>query len=348
MSNASKIDWLRWPRRQPATLNPWIGCTPVSEGCDNCYARREEDGRFRHLGRCVGLDPIRYDLPAKGQPYFNRGPVYQGDEVLRRPLAWKAPRTVFVCSRSDLFHQDLTFEQIGDVFAIMAATRRDIYILCTKRAARMAEWFHDFGQGLGKAWGDDGLAQWVKSRAFHFAGRACLKWPLPNVVLMVTAENQARADERIPELLRCPAVCRGVSIEPMLGAVDLGRSVGRVHHASYHDEHGPCTCERDKRLDWVIVGGESGKDGRPMHPNWARGVRDQCAAAGVPLFFKQWGQWAPPDQVSEDTFIAWDAAENAAGNPALSKPWPFGKKAAGHLLDGIEHRQLPALAEARP
>jgi protein gp37 len=145
-------------------------------------------------------------------------------------------------------------------------------------------------------------------------------WPLPNVWLGTTAENQEQADKRIPHLLQCPAAKRFVSVEPMLGQVELTKII-------YNNKAHDCLATSSHRIDWVICGGESGPRARPMHPDWARSLRDQCKAASVPFFFKQWGAWKP-----------WD---NWTGDPAK---WPaerVGKKKAGSLLDGAEHKEYP-------
>jgi protein gp37 len=166
-------------------------------------------------------------------------------------------------------------------------------------------------------------------------------WPLPNVWLGTSAEDQQRADERIPLLLQTPAAVRFVSLEPLLGPIDL-MSIEAP--------------ETRNVLDWVICGGESGPHARPMHPDWARSLRDQCAAAGVPFFFKQWGEWRPPGPTSEyDTgghvpglpralIISQDGTVHHFGETAgdgAKSMLRVGKRAAGRLLDGKEHNAMP-------
>lgn len=281
-------------------------------------------------------------------------------EKLAEPLRWTRPSMVFVNSMSDLFHEDVPFQFIADVFAVMACTTRHTYQVLTKRPARMLRffsWLNEERDGFGHPIRVDSLRmwpQWVpangKRAGYDNCGPA---WPLENVWLGVTVENQAAADERIPLLMRSPAAVRWVSMEPLLGDVNLSRWLdiiqyeddapwGRRNIGHLHD-----------MLDWVVVGGESGHNARPMHPDWPRKLRDQCAAAGVPFLFKQWGEWAPhqaraggdergdlrrgrvryiqgTEREPDGRFIKGDAAVARVG-----------KKAAGRLLDGVQHDGYP-------
>lgn len=274
----SKIEWTN------TTWNPWIGCTRISPGCDHCYAGREEDGRFRHLGRCakIRVAPFGNWTPLHilpHEPYFFRGPVFQGDDVLHRPLHWRKPRLIFVGSRTDIFHDDIPFDELDRIFAIMGFCKQHTFQVLTKRPARMLEYLTE--DGHGNRWqhivrAGDLIGQELRDEPFARAPA----WPPSNVWLGVTAEDQQRADERVPLLLQCPAAVRYVSHEPCLGAVDWA-----LPAANGSSDMGA--------IDWLIDGGESGKGARPMHPDWARQDRDQCAAAGVSFFFKQWGEWVP-------------------------------------------------------
>lgn len=245
--------------------NPITGCSPVSEGCQNCYARRMAN---RLRGRC-------------GYPKENPFKVTLHPERLDEPLKWRKPRKVFVCSMSDLFHPDVPFEYIAKVWQTMNNAEQHTFLVLTKRPKRMAEFLS--------------LLAWYTHDREVEPAEAVLgtggKYTLPNVWLGVTAENQARADERIPILLQIPATVRFVSVEPMLGPVDIYK---------YLDIYDPPTLSNpdgynpDKvLLDWVICGGETGPGARPMHPDWVRSLVLQCKNAGVPIFVKQMGSvWA--------------------------------------------------------
>jgi protein gp37 len=173
---------------------------------------------------------------------------------------------------------------------------------------------------------------------------------IPNLWLGVTAENQARADERIPILLQIPAAKHFVSVEPMLGPVDLNhlQPNREVEIDCLNGTHGVTRPHggTNEKLDWIICGGETGPGARPMHPDWARSLRDQCQAAGVPFFFKSWGNYCAPSQMPEDTYRGWDyhhGTENCWREDDPT-PWEVGKKAAGHLIDGQEYRQFPEVS----
>ncbi len=231
MGNKTGISWC------DATWNPVMGCTPVSEGCANCYAR----AMLRHY---AGL---------RGWPE-NPDAVTTFPERLEQPLRWRKARRIFVCSMSDLFHERVPFEFIAEVFDAMSSCRDLAFFVLTKRPARAVRWLW---------WVDE---YWPGDSNFGWAREAGYGWP-PNIWLGVTAENQARADERLPLLVNDLLGRRFVSVEPMLEPVDLTAWL-------------PC-------LDWVICGAESGPQRRPFNARWARDLRDQCRAARVPFFGKQ-------------------------------------------------------------
>lgn len=264
--------------------NPVIGCTPASPGCDHCYAKALHDQR--HAAFVAGSR-----IPACYAKPFEQ--VTCLEERLARPLGWKNPRCVFVNSMSDLFHPDVPFEFLDRVFAVMALASQHTFMICTKRPERMREYLRTY----------DRLP-------------AALTWPYPNIWLGVTAESQEQADSRIPILLDTPAAKRFVSVEPMLGPVDLSPEGSPGYWYNSLSDGSPVW----RGPDWVICGGESGPGARPMHPDWARGLRDQCAAAGVPFFFKQWGEFCP---TAEDRMCS------------------VGSRRAGRLLDGVEHNAMP-------
>lgn len=233
----TKIEWTEY------SWNPVTGCTSASEGCQNCYAKRMANrlrGRYGYPA-----DPFRVTLHP---------------EKLEEPLKWKKPRRVFVCSMGDLFHEQVPDEYIAKVWEVMNNASQHTFLVLTKRPQRMK----DFLARLG--WYIHDRDGYPMEAVLDEGGKCTVK----NVWLGVTAENQQRADERIPILLQIPAAVRFVSIEPMLGPVVI-------------PEEWP---------DWIICGGETGPGARPIHPDWVRSLRDQCQAAGTPFFFKSWGEWA--------------------------------------------------------
>jgi protein gp37 len=336
MSTGTTIEWT------DATWNPVRGCTRVSEGCRNCYAeimaaRFSKPGQWGH-----GFATM------KGGDHRWTGKLALIDDQLGLPLHWRKPRRIFVNSTSDLFHENLPDEAIDKVFAVMALCPQHTFQVLTKRpermrrylssddrAANVRDWLNDQGPQLGLT-----DAQIVAACAGVSSG------PLPNVWLGVSVEDQRHANERVHELLWTPAAKRFVSAEPLLGPVDLTRlnNMDTVAHDALRGIRvkpplgEPIDPTPANRLDWVIVGGESGSDARPMHPQWARALRDQCAAAGVPFFFKQWGEWIGAGQTVEGQPP--DRAYHRWPDGAISAR--VGKKAAGALLDGREHREFPA------
>lgn len=281
------------------------------------------------------------------------GEVRTVPEVLDQPLRWKKSKRIFVNSMSDLFHEDVPIGFIYQVFAVMAEANWHTFQVLTKRPGRMKE-------VLTK------LRDEFEGKVFN--GRK-VTWPLPNVWLGVSVENQQAADERIPLLLQTPAAVRFVSCEPLLGPVDLERHLNggktlaewKARALSVVDPYG--FRPPYPRIHWVIVGGESGPGARPMHPDWVRSIRDQCQAAGVPFFFKQWGQWEPAEcrqgetvyrKVSDDTVVLFrsdvetDRYHWWGGNWGDGKPLSVrvGKKAAGRMLDGREWNEMPEVYDA--
>jgi protein gp37 len=250
---------------------------------------------------------------------------------------------IFVCSMGDLFHEDVPDRFLDQIFAVMAKAEQHIFLLLTKRPKRAKEY-------ILKAMYDENCNYQGWYEAINDLGIPDVT-PMENIWLGVTAENQARADERIPITLQIPAAVRFVSVEPMLGPVDLTQIDigGNVwinsltgDCKSYHPYGGMWKITESKnKLDWVICGGETGPGARPMHPDWVRGLRDQCQASGTSFFFKQWGEWCHPEQMPRDTYQKVDAAHNLAGHGDYNKPWKVGKKAAGRLLDGREWSEFP-------
>lgn len=225
-------------------------------------------------------------------------------DALRVPYGWRKPRRVFVNSMSDLFHEGVGWSFIQGVFQTMRETPQHTYQVLTKRPWLMRDYIeHREPAGVPR-----------------------------NVWLGTSVEDQVAANSRIPALLECPAVVRFLSCEPLLGAVDLGHFLCQTWRRGL---------TMGTYLDWVICGGESGPKARPMHPDWARGLRDQCQVAGVPFFFKQWGEWVAEDiamTLVGDDYELSKKRSIVAHNEIFCR---FGKHAAGRVLDGREWNGLP-------
>lgn len=288
-----------------ATWNPVTGCSPISAGCANCYAERQINS-----GRTPAVHQAADFREIKFHPHR-----------LEVPFRWKRPRRIFVCSMGDLFHEDVDTRWIQDVFCRMFDASQHTFMVLTKRPERMKR-----------------VVEMMADN--DFLGRV-----LPNLWLGVTAENQEMADLRIPVLLQTPAAKRFVSVEPMLGPVDLSRL---THIPCPHKGRWCSLCDigiGHLAIGWIICGGESGPGARPMHPDWARSLRDQCQAAGVPFFFKQWGEWG--DVVN----MRRDVAFRPIGpkEPHRFHMWPdrelslrVGKLSSGSSLDGKAWKEFPA------
>jgi protein gp37 len=267
LASPTGIEWTE------TTWNPVTGCDRVSEGCDKCYA-------LTLAKRLKAMGNVRYQHdgdPRTSGPGFG---VAMHEDKLMEPLRWRAPHIVFVNSMSDLFHPKVTTSFIAAVFAVMAATPRHTYQVLTKRPARMASLTRSAG-----------FENTVRRLAPAFGART-LVWPLPNVWLGVSVENQKRAGERIPRLLAAIAAIRFLSCEPLLGPIELEETVPRRSDL--------------ERISWVIVGGESGAGSRPMDPAWARSLRDQCLDAKIAFFMKQWGGRTPKAGGRELDGRTWD------------------------------------------
>lgn len=367
MADGTRIEWTQGPDGTPgATWNPVTGCSVVSPGCTNCYAMRLAGTRLRHLQSRAGLTRA-----TKAGPVWT-GEVRLNEQWLDQPLRWLRPRRIFVCAHGDLFHEGVPDEWIDRVFAVMALAPQHKFIVLTKRAARMREYIERKGREDSYGALSDAVLATSMQHGVSCDQRLAV-WPLPNVWLGVSVEDQARADERIPHLLATPAAVRLISAEPFLGPIDLPHIIhenGRGEHY-YHALDGYVidgSQSQTNRLDWVIVGGESGPNARPMLRQWARSLRDQCAAAGVPFFFKQCGEWIDADELL-------DQIEAGPGSIARDgQPWrpdrPLnyadaarlaqicgihaiahhsdgttmlraGKARAGRMLDGREHNEMP-------
>jgi protein gp37 len=327
MGENTKIEWA------DHTFNPWIGCTKVSPACDHCYAEKLATAR---LG--VGWGP-----------HAERRRT--AESTWRQPLAWnrKAQRDgkrarVFCASLADVFdnHPSILPAWRPALWDLIDATPHLDWLLLTKRPQNIT-------------------AMLPHQRV------------MPNVWLGTTVENQAEADRRIPHLLAVPAARRFLSCEPLLGPVVLhdirmetaaGSGMADPLAGTFYlpgcGSVNSVTLRNAPRIDWVIAGGESGPGARPSHPDWFRSLRDQCAAAGVPFFFKQWGDWAVASHENgfrgsgwmDQNDALWVGADGRVDKPSctgLPEPyamWRKGKKLAGALLDGREHREMPGSVHA--
>lgn len=408
MADHSHIEWT------DATWNPITGCSVVSPGCTNCYAMQLAGTRLKHHPSRAGLT-----RETKAGPVWT-GEVRFNEQWLTQPLTWRKPRMIFVCAHGDLFHESVPDEWIDRVFAVMALAPQHTFQVLTKRSARMREYMAGHRstipylgrmplerihmEAAAHMEGDGGFMDALKKAGNVYSLYLDAPWPLRNVWLGVSAEDQRRADERVPDLLATPAAVRFVSAEPLLGPIDFRRLHPRpmieltldgltgawtytqalsAFENALRGVDIPALPARLPRLDWIIVGGESGAGARPMHPDWPRAIRDRCGAAFVPFFFKQWGSWMPicamadggSDHLYEPAPAERPDASRRCKVPALildrdgtrfdldcfsrivrssagDRP-PFwngfgsmtmfdvGKKAAGRLLDGLEHNAMP-------
>lgn len=318
MADKTTISWTE------ATWNPIIGCARVSEGCRNCYAEVQAKRiALMHPGSAYeGV--LRRGKAGELLPMWN-GKVTLMPERLDQPIRWKRPRLIFVNSMSDLFHDDVPFEYVAAVFGVMGAARQHTFQVLTKRPARMLEFFAWLAASPIEDPASSEATRAIVRCAYHAAKLTNTyapismiprpgAWPLPNVWLGVSCENQAAADERIPLLLRCPAVVRWVSAEPLLGPINFdARSMGCVGHLA--ETFG------NPLLHWIVVGGESGPGARPCRVDWIRDIVDDCRAAGVAVYVKQVGAVAMERALihGEDDHH-WRTRHPKGGDPA---EWPL-------------------------
>lgn len=338
----SKIEWTE------VTWNPVLGCAKVSEGCRNCYAM-SMSARIANAAQVKDeqspvekgyMDIVKRDENGKYLPKWT-GTVALIEDRLEDPLKWQKPRKVFVNSMSDLFHPDVPFEFIDKVFAVMAMTPQHVYQILTKRPERMKEYFRRRH-----------VASYVREQMNIISDvyQEWIEWPLPNVWLGTSVEDQRAADERIQHLLQCPAKVRFLSCEPLLGPVDLTDvSYG---NQLYDSLKGIADLDptMNESIHWVIVGGESGHNARPMGAQWVKDIRDQCREADVPFFFKQWGKWLPQAQYQVDVSEVLKEHPKIPTTPKAHIKFvngeydvfiDMGKKKAGNLLNGEKYLEMP-------
>ena len=307
----SKIEWC------DITLNPIVGCSKCSPGCDNCYAEKFATRLAKNQATAKKYAGVVDEKGWTGQ--FSQPSLA---DFKKLP---KSPRRVFIGSMTDIFHDEIVKggeyhkTWLPMLFDAMFNYPQHTFLLLTKRPENM------------KAWID-------------FTLENCVDKPLPNVWLGVTVCNQEEADKKIPILQQIPAAARFISAEPLLSQIDIRKYL-----------------QGDNKLTWVIAGGETGPKARPMHEVWVKSLRDQCLDAGIPYFFKSWGEWLPcsqfPDDMEDEKYPVGHIYEDGLflPPPANNIPWrninsedvcKVGKKQSGHLIDGEEYRQFPEVKNA--
>ncbi|MBL8260907.1 MAG: phage Gp37/Gp68 family protein [Xanthomonadaceae bacterium] len=359
MADRSAIEWT------DSTFNPWIGCTKVSPACDHCYAEVSTPSRTRGVEWGAGKPRQRTshanwnevrrwnareywacsECTWRGEAPSDNGLAFCPRCEAVTPLK-PARRRVFCASLADVFDNEVPAQWRVDLFSLIEQTPNLDWLLLTKRIGNVPSMIEEA----------------VTGALSHALPRKIAAWPWPNVWLGATICNQVEADRDIPKLLRVPAAVRFLSIEPMLGPITVFSIDGPIDVPA--DSSSP--------LQWVICGGESGTDARPMHPFWVTSLRDQCAAAGVPFLFKQWGEWAPR------AGHIFGSGEDYGSTDPQCKRWPnvirlgehgrntrivenctpdmgeevfmqkVGKKTAGRLLDGVTHDGYPEVRLAHP
>ena len=352
MAENTRIEWA------DMTFNPWIGCTRISPGCDHCYAEAHASrfgtaewgpGKPRHRTRAANWkQPLKWNAQpfvecmscgwrgeARKARLFENPPGFHPPAPSARAcpgcgfftlLATRA--RVFCASLADVFDNEAPTDWRRDLYALIERTPNLDWLLLTKRVGNARAMLNECAFG-----------RWNEA-------------PLPNMWLGATVVNQEEADRDIPKLLAVPAAKRFLSMEPLLGPVDVTPFLWGKHETvddvcQNCPRDADCECGYHTRtalklpaLHWVIVGGESGPNARPMHPEWARSLRDQCVDAGVPFFFKQWGEWAPNCLCN----LEMDMAHRETKRPEPGKPgvmFRCGKQAAGRLLDGRTWDEVP-------
>ena len=322
MGENTKIEW---PHH---TFNPIIGCTKKSEGCKNCYAEEMMDHRYGRAKWGANGTRVRTSSDNWKKPYtWNRKAAKLGER-----------HRVFCASLSDVFEEHPAWvEPRRDLLKMIAETPHLDWLLLTKRPENVLRMIEESAEYLFKHSDITVASKWLKWLK-HGSDY------MPNVWAGASVENQKVADQRIPELLKIPAAVRFLSMEPLLGPVnsyvtstvegfDVVTDYLRGTISIDGQAHVPCN-----KVNWVIAGGESGTHARPMHPDWARSIRDECVDAGTPFLFKQWGEW---QQSSHFAFV--DGASNSQMHRFDDGQYmaKVGKHNSGRLLDGQEWNQFP-------
>lgn len=343
MGENTKIEWAHH------TFNPWEGCTKVGPGCDHCYAENR-NARFAG-GKSINWGP---GAPRRRTSASNwNNPIRWNADAERLGVRYR----VFCASLADVFDNEVPDAWRTDLFRLIIETPHLDWLLLTKRIGNAGKMLQSIAASFNAMLDSNDRYK-----------------PLPNVWLGATVVNQQEADRDIPKLLDTPAAVRWLSMEPLLGPVDIeniqrafwlydemGGANSRIPLKGWPDERARSLKGLGGGIDWVVVGGESGPGARPMHPDWARSLRDQCVAAGVPFLFKQWGEWAHTHDgthtadnyssvagsIVNDSAVAGQVLAFPAspkfldGNPRFHVLERVGKKAAGRLLDGLTWDQYP-------
>lgn len=369
MSDKSGIEWLigedgtrgsTWNPIRARFTDPMTGqvrigwhCEHASEGCRFCYAEKLNQGFFQ-LGTS-----LPYTRPSR-----EKVEIFLDEETLTQPLHWRRGRRVFPCSMTDAFADFVTDQWLDKMCAVAALCPQHTFLFLTKRTQRARDYFSiNREERKQEAIGEE--AYKLNGTLFSGApdcgeGFTYLEWPLPNVMLGFSAENQENFDERWEDMSGLASIGWDVwcSAEPLLGPIDAYWGLHfSVACANCGDGQGwigdACSCgdgvySQQPQLSWMVVGGESGPNARPMDPAWARSLRDQCTAEEVPYFFKQHGNWLHRSQITNPKQRTACVVEGLA-RPPRKHIWPDGsasyfldKKVAGRLLDGVEWNQVPS------
>lgn len=348
---STKIHWC------DETINPVVGCSKISTGCENCYAEKMAK-RLAYMGYHQYHNVVMFDDInewKKGFVGWNNTTAFVSDELIK-PYKWKKPRSIFISSMGDLFHDTVPYQAIDSIMRMVWENKRHTFIFLTKRPENMKQYFmgltqqgtqHETARRLLNI---KNYSQFDHGWHMHYLKGGSL----PNLVIGTSIEDQHTANERIPVLLQIPARRCFASIEPMIGPVDLKAFLWR----DMNDKIVP-QCRYTRHLSSVILGGESGSYARPVHPDWVRLVRDQCKEAAIPFMFKQWGEWCPysgggfdddcPEQTEYRTmeyennqwrdvgYPLWCDFDNIDVEQCTRK---VGTKKAENKLDGHRHLEL--------
>jgi len=383
MAENSKIEWCHH------TFNPWIGCTKVSPGCANCYAAVSTRARVLRAGGVetwgkgaprqrtqTWKDPVKWNRDAaKAAVEYEKAYQHLPWVGGKPPLFVPPPRPRVFCASLADWLDEVPIEWLADLLGLIHATPHLDWLLLTKRPEnfwpRIQEAFRWTAKTLepSRVPALNWIAAWMGTEHCEIPGEA--PQPPHNVWIGTTVEDQTRADQRIPQLLEIPAKVRFLSCEPLLGPVDLVKYLGGTAYqcpCGWHDTERDISLsgatDRTRKaicnkcgarcgiwpgIGWLIAGGESGAQARPMHPDWPRSLRDQCQAAGVPFLFKQWGEWCPATETNchkQMMFLErdgtdstpWTIDRHSSATAMIAKP---GKKKAGRHLDGRLHDEFP-------